>query len=520
MDASNPVVSALGVRDGKIVAAGSVEAVKRAVGRGCQEIEVPGPAAIPGLTDCHVHFGDFALRFLRLNLEGLNFRQILEKVAGEARQTKGRWIVGSGWDGNGWGRDERPTKEALDVVAQGHPVALLSKDEHTLWVNSAALREVGIDESTEDPPGGRICRDEATGEITGLLRENAVAMIWSSIPDPEPHEVLRAFRRAQKLANSLGLTGVHVPEGARTLQAFQELRSSGELSLRVYMMIPGKRLDDLIRLGIRTGLGDEMIRLGHLKLFADGSLGSQTALLLEPYEGEQSVGIEVLSKSEMVSLFKRASSKGIAVAIHAIGDAANRNALDAFESVKELSSAAGLRHRIEHAQLLHPGDIPRFARLGITASMQPVHATSDRYIAERHWGSRSANAYCFRSLLQSGAKLCFGSDGPVETIDPLKGVYAAAVRKRETEPESEPWYPAERISVYDAVYAYTAGAAHASGEENCRGMLKPGFLADFVVLSRDIFKEDPEEIKRTRVTMTVLGGNIVWDDLNQSEGES
>lgn len=511
MDPDNPTVSALGVMGDRIVAAGNLSEVRTVLGQGCAVVEVPGVAAVPGFVDCHVHFGEFAIRFNTLDIWGMDYETVLAEVKRAAsRLPRGRWITGGGWDKNVWDLGGFPSKEALDAVAPDHPVALMSKDGHSMWVNSCALAAAGITSESVDPPGGEIVRKPGSGEPAGILKENAVKLVQAAIPRPSAQELVEALRRAQKVANSLGLTGVHVPEGPEVFGAFQSLLASGELTLRVYMMLPGECLDELIRLALRTGFGNEMLRLGPVKLFADGSLGSQTAFMLEPYEGSESRGLEVLTKSEMVEMVCRASSNGIAVAMHAIGDAANRNALDAFESVQEITRQWKLRHRIEHAQIVHPDDLPRFHQLGVTASVQPVHATADRYMADLHWGARARYAYPFRSLLGTGARVCFGSDAPVESMDPLKGIYAAVTRKRESEPWSEPWYPEELITLHDAVYGYTAGAAYASGEEELKGMLKPGMLADFVVLSKDIFEAEPEELKDTKVNMTVLGGQVVW----------
>ncbi|MGB9867448.1 MAG: amidohydrolase [Bacillota bacterium] len=511
MDPDRPVSTAMGVVGDRIAVTGSLDECRAALGESCPVVDVPGTVAVPGFVDCHVHFGEFAMRFNTLDVWGMGYEDVLNEVKqAAAKRPRGRWITGGGWDKNVWGLGDFPSKEALDAVAPDHPVALMSKDGHSMWVNSCALAAAGLCSESADPPGGEILRKLGSREPSGILRENAIKLVQAVIPKPTQKELAEALRTAEKLANSLGITSIHVPEGPDVFGAIQLLRSSGELTLRVYMMLPGDYLDDMVQLGLRTGFGDEMIRLGPIKLFADGSLGSQTAFMLEPYEDSESFGVQVLTKDEMVKIIRRASNCGIAVAMHAIGDAANRNALDAFESALEFTRQWKLRHRIEHAQIVHPEDLPRFHKLSLIASVQPIHATADRYIADLYWGARAKYAYPFRSLLSTGAKVCFGSDAPVESMDPLKGIYAAVTRKRETEHESEPWYADELVTVYDAVYAYTAGAAYASGEEETKGVLRPGMLADFVSLSHDIFEAEPEVLREARVNMTVLGGQVVW----------
>jgi predicted amidohydrolase YtcJ len=278
------------------------------------------------------------------------------------------------------------------------------------------------------------------------------------------------------------------------------------------MMIPQENLGKVISLGLKTGFGNDYLRLGDLKVFADGSLGSQTAEMSEPYHGQPgNFGISVLSRDELQDIMGRASEAGIACAVHAIGDAANRKVLDVFAQLRANGVGERLRHRIEHAQLLRPDDIPRLKELGIIASMQPIHATSDMMMADRYWGERARYSYAWRSLLDSGARLAFGSDCPVESLDPLMGIHAALTRQRASgEPEGG-WYPQERISVAEAVHAYTLGAAYASGEEMAHGSISPGKLADLVVLSGDIFEIPPREILETKVVYTIFDGQIVYE---------
>ena len=295
-------------------------------------------------------------------------------------------------------------------------------------------------------------------------------------------------------------------EGPEALSVFQAAHEAGDLKLRVVMQIPSENLDHALALGLRTGLGDDMLRIGHVKMFADGSLGSQTAWMLAPYDGSAGdLGVSTMPPGDLEEAVRRASDAGIGCAIHAIGDRAVREVLDILER-----SGRGLRHRIEHAQIVDPRDVPRFARLGVVASMQPIHATSDRYMADRLWGIRCRHAYAWRSLLDAGAVLAFGSDCPVETLDPLQGIYAATARKRSDEPESSPWYPEQAVTVEEALRGYTWGAAFACGQERSRGVLRPGMPADVTVISRDIASAPAELILETTVEYTIVAGEVVF----------
>jgi len=379
-----------------------------------------------------------------------------------------------------------------------------------MWVNSLALKMCGIGKGSTVPEGGRIDLLPG-GEPSGIVGENAIQLVERCIPKPQDAQVERAILKGMKVANGLGLSGVHVMEGAESFGAFQRLLSRGLLTLRVCMFIQAVNIEDAIGMGLRSGFGGEYLWIGGLKLFTDGALGSQTADMIEPYEGSASRGISTISEEDLDTIAGRAIQSGISVAIHAIGDAANRKALDVLARYAGHSRTAGLRNRIEHAQLLCPQDVERFAATGTIASVQPIHATSDRYMADRLWGKRAEHAYVFKSLISSGARVTFGSDAPVETIDPLRGIYAAVTRKREEEPSSSPWHPEQTISVEEAVRGYTAEPAYAGYREGVLGSLEPGKAADFSVLSRDIFAEDPAAILETRVLMNVVGGRTVFE---------
>jgi predicted amidohydrolase YtcJ len=490
---------------------------------GGRAVDLGGRAVVPGLIDAHVHFGWHSLAVYqnRVDLDNVPSREeALARVAAAAAQTPpGRWIQGAGWNKNLWPGASFPTAADLDAVAPHHPVALADKSHHALWANSPALQVAGISAATSSPEGGEILRD-AAGQPTGILLETASDLVLQAIPQPDVAEMAAALRRGIVQAQALGLTGVHDPGHATVLGALQVLRAEGQLGLRATVHIPGEDLEAAIHLGLRSGLGDVHLRIGGVKIFADGALGPQTAHMLSPFEGTaDNRGIPTHRAAELAALVRRAHAAGLSVAVHAIGDAANRAVLDAIEGAQVVAAlgpgTAGrpiLPDRIEHVQLLHADDVPRLAALGVVASMQPIHATSDMEMAERYWGARCALAYAWKSVLEAGGELAFGSDCSVETLDPLAGIHAAVTRRRsDGSPGPQGWIPAQRLTVTEAVRAYTLGAARASGEAHLKGSLTPGKLADVVVLSHDIFQVDPMQILDARVEMTVLDGRIVYE---------
>ena len=515
MDRGNPRAQAVAIAGSRIVAVGGDDQIKSLLAPGGEAVDLGGRTVVPGFTDCHIHFVEYALRLTRIDLSGITSRAEVIRLVGErARMARpGEWLLGGGWDRNLWEDTSFPTKEELDSVAPHNPVALDSKDGHSLWVNSLALTRAGITAETPDPPGGEIERRPGTGEPTGILKETAKRLITKVIERPGLEAIRSALKAAIVKAQRAGLTGIHDCEGELAFTAFQELLKQGELGLRVLMHIPATSLDHAIGLGLRTGFGNEWLRIGGVKIFADGALGSRTAAMLAPYKDEpHNLGIVVTPKEELRELVRKASRAGLSVAIHAIGDRANRDVLDVLEESRRCGEGMGLRHRIEHVQLLHLADIPRLAKLGVIASMQPIHATSDMDMVERHWGEeRARGAYAWRSLLDAGTVLAFGSDCPVETLDPLVSIHAAVTRRRaDGTPGPEGWHPEQRISVEEAVWAYTLSAAYASGEEREKGSIAPGKLADLVVLSQDIFAIPPMGILETEVEATILNGQFVY----------
>ncbi|MBN1661527.1 MAG: amidohydrolase [Anaerolineae bacterium] len=514
MDTAQPRARAIAIAGQRILALGDDAQMRALLGPGGTAIDVGGRTIVPGFIDSHLHFMSYGLSLMEIDLMAVpTLAGALERVSARAAMTPAsEWLRGRGWDHSLWAGGAFPTRQDLDRAAPDHPVWLRRKCGHVGWANSQALHRAGISAGTPDPPGGAIDRDPASGEPTGILKETAMELVGCLFQDPSPEEGARAIQAALARAHRHGLVGVHTMEGAAALRAFQKLRADGALKMRVLIQIPEENLDAAIQAGLQSGLGDQRLRVGGVKLFADGALGARTAHMLEPFEGEPgNVGIAVADTAHLRQVIGKASRAGIAAFVHAIGDRANREVLDAIEASRRAGEGAGLRHRIEHVQILHPADMPRLAGLGVIASMQPIHATQDMLLADALWGRRSAGAYAWRSLLDAGTVVAFGSDAPVEDLNVMLGLHAAVTRRRaDGSPGPAGWYPEQRLSVAEAVHAYTAGAAYASGEEGIKGTLAPGKLADLAVLSQDIFGMEPMEILETEVVATVFDGEIVY----------
>jgi predicted amidohydrolase YtcJ len=516
MEPDAPTACAVAIAGERIVALARDEqdsrVLREALAPGGRAIDLGGHAVVPGMIDAHLHFIEYSLRLVGVDIYELpSLEETLERIAAYAAAVPpGKWIRGGGWNHNLWAGSALPTRYDLDRAAPRHPVALSSKDGHSLWVNTRAMQLASLDADTPDVAGGSIRRD-VQGIPTGILQEKAMGLVYDHVERPSHDEMVDACRRGLTQAHRAGLTGIHDCEGAAALRVFQELAQAGELTLRVLAHIPAESLDAAIELGVRDGLGNEWLRLAGIKAFADGSLGSRSAWMLEPFEGEPgNYGIPTITPDALCDLVHRANQAGLSVAVHAIGDAANRAVLDAVQASRE-AARTPLRNRIEHVQLLHPDDVPRLAALGVIASGQPIHATADIDLVERHWGARGMTSYAWHSLLEAGTALAFGSDAPVESISPLAGIHAAVTRRRaDGYPGPAGWHPEQGLSVEQALCAYTTGAAYASGEEQLKGSLRPGKLADLVVLDRDIFQVEPMDILQTKVLATMVGGRFVY----------
>jgi predicted amidohydrolase YtcJ len=427
----------------------------------------------------------------------------------------GEWILGHGWNQNEWPEGFGSAAD-LDDAAPDHPVYLTAKSLHAAWANTAALHQAGISRQTQDPPDGLIQRDQ-DGSPTGILFETAMELVASRAPEPSVEQVSQAIRRALPVLLQMGITSVHDFDRRRCFAALQSLHAGGELSLRVVKSLPLEDLPHAAALGMQTGFGDDFLRIGSIKAFADGALGPRTAAMLQPYEDEpENRGMLMLDAEDLFEHGRLAVENGLSLAVHAIGDRANHEVLNAYAQLREYERARRpglppLRHRIEHVQLIHPGDAPRLASLGVIASMQPIHATSDMQMADRYWGERAALAYAWRTQLDRGATLAFGSDAPVESPNPFWGLHAAVTRRREDgSPGAAGWVPAQRLSAAEAFRAYTLAPAYAAGLENRLGRLAPGYLADLLVLDTDPFECDPEQLRDIRPLATMVGGNWVF----------
>lgn len=510
-----PFCEALACVGRRVIAVGSKSDVTSMTDDTFDRIDLQGKALVPAFIDSHIHFRFYSMCQASVNLEGAHDpHDAALRVSKAVEGAKpGTWVVGWGWNKNDWPQGKLPNRSYLDAVAPRNPVALFSKDLHVLWVNTMSLRLGGIGLDTPDPQGGEIAREEGSRQATGVLKESAIDLVGRVIPEPTFEAVTLAMEKGQAELHKFGIAGIHNMEDASAFEALQALRNADRLKLRVTQAIPKENLDDAIDLGLGTGFGDEWLRIGPVKLFADGALGSQTAYLLRPYEGnKENLGIAVTPKEELAELVGRAVLAGLSCSIHAIGDRANRDVLDIFESVKEESAVRRLRHRIEHAQLLHPEDVRRFADLGVVASMQPVHILSDIPVAEKYWGRRSRWAYAFRSLTKAGTTLAFGSDAPVETPDPIRGIYGAVARRQLDGTPDSGWYPEEKLTVEEAVRAYSVGPAMAAGGKPGSGILAPGAYADIAILSTDIFAVPATEICDVSVVGTMVGGEFVYRD--------
>jgi hypothetical protein len=501
------------MNQGRVVAVGSDQDVMTAMGSDCPTVDMGGRVVLPGLTDAHIHWCTYALMSTELALEPtMSLGEVLRAVRSQASmQPVGTWVVGRGWDHSRW--SGWPSANELDGAAPHHRVVLTRIDGHVVWLNSNALAAAGVSHTTPDPAGGEIVRRD--GVPTGILKENALRLVNEAVPEPSPAERQAAMVAAWPDAWCRGITSCH-DMGFRDTALFRDLstlRESGELGLRFVWYFPREALPEAMALGLASGMGDEWLRVGGMKLYLDGSLGAQSAHMLAPYHGRDGgLGIPAMTPDEFAQSVATAASAGIATAVHAIGDGANRVALDGFAQLRtdDRASRRRLRHRIEHAQLLDPSDMPRFRDLGVVASMQPVHAVSDMALADAWWGARSASAYAWRSLLDAGARLAFGSDAPIEPMDAIAGIHAAVNRRTVAGDPPEGWRPEQCVTVEEALAAYTTGSAFASGQENEAGCLAPGNPADLIVLDRDPMAMPLAELASIRVRATMIEGVWVW----------
>ncbi|MCK6616575.1 MAG: amidohydrolase [Cyclobacteriaceae bacterium] len=495
-----------------VVAVGTRREIKKWIGKDTKVIEAtPDNLIVPGFIDCHTHFvdGGFALASVHLR-DAKSKEEFVQRIADFAKsQPKGTWILNGDWDHENWG-GELPSRDWIDAVTPDNPVWINRLDGHMCLANTAALKAAGITDRVKDVPGGTIVRDK-NGRLTGIFKDNAMGMIFEKVPPPTIQQEDRALEAAMNYVAERGVTSAHNMSGY--LPVFERARIAGTLKTRIYAgmnLANWKTLNEKIK---AQGHGDKWLRIGGLKEFVDGSLGSHTAAFFEPFtDSPNDAGFFVISEEELYRRIKSADSAGLQVMTHAIGDKAIHTLLNIYERVTKENGERDRRFRIEHAQHIHPNDIARFASLNVIPSMQPYHAIDDGRWAEKIIGyERCKTTYAFRSLLDANTRLTFGSDWFVAPPTPLEGIYAAVTRRTLDDKNPNGWVPEQKISVEEALKAYTITAAFASFDEDIKGSLEPGKLADYVILEKDITRIDPVEIRNVKVLKTVVGGKPVFE---------
>lgn len=513
--------TAVAIRGDRILALGTDDEILELGRQSTRRINLQGNVIIPGLTDGHVHFRPWALGLEKAPLAGVGSKdELLGLVSQQAQQLQpGEWLQAQGWNEAHWEQALIPTRWELDAAAPSNPVFLTRADLHMGLANSAALAAAGVTRDTPDPAGGLIDRQQDS-QLSGGMRELAMDLITAVIPPLSETQALQAITRGLKRFHQLGLTGFHDFSGVSasrlpaTASQYQQLAETQQLKMRILLGISGELLDQSLALGLRSGFGDQHLRIGHLKLFADGSQGSRTAWMFEPYLDSGGCGLPITSMHEIGATMRRATAGGIAVAVHAIGDRAVSELIDLYQHLpaRGANGAARLLPRIEHVQNIRLQDVPRMAKTGAVASVQPIHLRDDVEMIETSVGGRGRFAYLFATLLKAGIPLALGSDCPVADPDPFAGIYAAVSRRKRDGSPEEGWYPAERLSVEQALWGYTMGNALVSGRADELGSLLPGKLADLVVIDRDLRQIPMQEIPDTRVRAVLVGGEVVYDD--------
>lgn len=518
MDAAQPTAEAVAISGNRIAAVGSTLELRALAGPKTRIVDAGGKSVLPGFNDAHVHWlsGGYSITNVDLR-DASSPAEFTKRVAGFAQKIPpGRWVLGGDWDHEKFPGTPLPTKEWIDAVTPEHPVFVNRLDGHMALANSLALKLAKVTKDTKDVPGGLIVRD-ANGEPTGVLKDAAMDLVDKVIPARSWDENHAAGIAATEHAARLGVTSVQDMSAGDDVGLYQFMHEHGELKTRIYGMRSIVSWEPLGKTGVRKAFGNEWLRIGGLKGFADGSLGSTTALMFEPYHDAPSTrGLlfdQMLPEGIMLQRVEAADKRGLHVMIHAIGDEANKQILDLYQQVAEKNGLRDRRFRIEHAQHLRPGDLKRFGSLRVIASMQPYHCADDgRWCEKRIGPERAKGTYAFRSLLDSGAVLAFGSDWTVAPLNPMEGLKAAVTRQTLDGKNPTGWVPEQKILLEEAIRAYTVGAAYAEFQEHVKGSLTPGKLADLVLLDCDIFKVDPARIDRVKVTMTVVDGKVVWED--------
>lgn len=514
---AQPWAEAIASRGERIIAVGSKGAIEKLVDSNTRVIDLKGKLALPGFIDDHTHFFSGGFGLLSVNLrDARSQEEFATRIKAQAEKLgPGRWIRGGEWDHELWPSAPLPTKELIDKYTAKNPVFVERLDGHMALANSAVLKLANITKDTQDPPGGTIVRDPKTGEPTGVLKDAAMSLVTKVIPEPSPAEYDDALTAALKEAARVGLTSIQDITLWPHYDVYKRFLDSGRLTLHVYARTPMSSWKRQVEMIERYGAGNEWLRFGGFKAFMDGSLGSTTALFFQPYsDAPSSSGLSAddnIPEGKLQKDVIDADAEGLQCSVHAIGDRANNLLLNYFESAEQKNGQRDRRFRIEHAQHLLASDIPRFGKLGVIASVQPYHTIDDGRWAEKRIGpERIKTTYAFRSLMDSGAKVVFGSDWPVAPLSPLLGIYAAVTRETIDGKNPKGWVPEQKVTVEEAVRAYTSSGAYAEFSERDKGTLEPGKLADIVILDKNIFEIDPDQIAKTSVVYTIAGGRIVY----------
>ena len=523
---SQPEASAIVLDREQIIAVGDADELL-AQYPNAEKQDMGGRMILPGLTDAHLHLQHYSLSLQKIDCETDTKEECLHRVEEHVKKAKsGEWILGHGWNQNVWpippltageglGVRGWPSASELDAIAPNNPVYLTAKSLHAGWANTTAMRLANITSQTPHPHNGQIQHD-TQGNATGILLETAMGLVERAIPESTSDDIANAIEKAQPILWKMGLTGVHDFDRRESFMALQKLHAQNKLKLRVLKNIPVELLDQAFELGLRAGFGDDWLHIGSIKVFMDGALGPHTAAMFQPYIGEgENRGILNMDGEELFEHGRKAAQVGLGLTVHAIGDRANHEVLNAYEQLRAYEKEnhlPALRHRIEHVQVIHPDDAARLGKMNIIASMQPIHATSDMLMADQFWGpGRSTLAYAIKTQLDFGARLALGSDAPVESPNPFWGIHAAITRRRaDGSPSVDGWYPEQRLTMAEALEGYTLGPAYAANMEDRLGRLAPGYLADLIVLEKDIFTCNPNDLLTLKSSATMIGGEWVY----------
>ncbi len=521
IDEKNPFAEGIAVKGDRIIAVGKNKRISKMIIDGQTEvIDAKGRLVIPGFNDAHVHFGPIDPDYIELRYT-TDPSIITEKVKAKVAESKpGELIYGGHWEHEMFTDKKWPTKQIIDNVSPDNPVILSRADGHSVLVNSYVLKQSGITKETQDPYGGEVQKDPMTGEPTGILKETAQELISSKFRkrsdtrEMEENKNWKGYLLAMEHARELGVTSIQ-NAGSADFKAYEKLQESGQLTCRIDIGEPltgdSAQLADYIKIAEKYPKSGNWIRFSYLKAFIDGTMGSGTALMFEPYaDNPKSSGLSMMPYEEFENMVVKADKMGFQIGVHAIGDKGNNWTLNAFEKARQVNGTRDSRHRVEHAQTLMKSDIPRFALLGVVPSMQPTHCISDKKFYEKRIGSeRSKGAYAWRSLLNEGAILAFGTDYQVEPLNPMEGLYAAVTRKERNGEAGNGWFPEQKLSMEEAIKYYTWGSAFAQFMEDRKGKIKPGYLADIVITDRDLLTIPENEIMKTKIDFTIVGGKVV-----------